>query len=373
MRRVLVEARPDFEKRNSEIGFDFGNLVGSNYWNEAVGYQFTSFEIERLYEATKTLHEMSIALAEDLVYDQKFMDLLRIPVEFRQKIQQSWSQWNYSVYGRFDFFFDGDQIKLYEFNSDTPTSLLESALVQYYWMKDRGYSDQFNSIHEQLIETWRFINEKEVYGKTIYFSCLKENQEDYRTCEYMMDVAGQAGCDVRFIFVEDVGSDGHDFYDLENKIIEYCFKLYPWEWMLDEEFGPVLPKAKVGWFEPPWRLLLSNKAMLAKMWEKYPGHELLLPTYFDKPTDSDLYVRKPIFSREGANILLPYQEETPGDYVDADTKFVWQQYKPLPDFDGWKPMIGSWVIGDQPAGLGIREDKNLVTGNLSRFTPHWFE
>jgi glutathionylspermidine synthase len=42
----------------------------------------------------------------------------------------------------------------------------------------------------------------------------------------------------------------------------------------------------------------------------------------------------------------------------------------LPCFEGNYPLIGSWVIGQQPAGIGIREAGTLVTDNLSRFVPH---
>jgi glutathionylspermidine synthase len=37
------------------------------------------------------------------------------------------------------------------------------------------------------------------------------------------------------------------------------------------------------------------------------------------------------------------------------------------------PVIGSWIVGDEPAGMGIREDVNPVTRNTSRFIPHYFD
>jgi glutathionylspermidine synthase len=36
------------------------------------------------------------------------------------------------------------------------------------------------------------------------------------------------------------------------------------------------------------------------------------------------------------------------------------------------PVIGSWVIGDAAAGIGIREDDGPITRNSSRFVPHYF-
>ena len=370
MKRVTLPARPDFEKRNNEIGFDFGDTISAKYCNETAGYQLNASEIDRLEAATNELFKMTMDLAADLVQDSAYMENIGLPPEYQAWVKRSWDDYNFSLYGRFDFFFDGNQIKLYEYNADTPTSLLESSLVQYYWMQDRKLPDQFNSIHEKLIAAWKFIQEKELSGKKLYLSSLNGNHEDYRTVEYLMDTASQAGCQVQYLKLDDVGSDGQNFYDLQEQKIEAMFKLYPWEWLLIEQFATTLPKAETLWVEPPWKILLSNKALLVKLWEKYPGHELLLPTFFKEPGSGE-FVRKPIYSREGMNIMLPDGKETEGDYNNSG--YVYQQYRPLPNFDGWYPMVGSWVVGDEAAGIGIREDKSLVTGNFSQFVSHWFE
>lgn len=374
MERVIFKPREGFEKRNADIGFDFGNLDGKGYWNETVGYKFSAKEIDQLEAATSRLFTMTVELMDELVQDTLYMNKLGLNQEMQKFIKNSWDRDNYSLYGRFDFFFDGKEIKLFEYNADTPTSLLESSLIQYYWMKDRGLPDQFNSLHEKLIAEWEFLRTNEVDKRKLYFTCSKGNQEDYRTLEYLMDTASQAGHQPELIFIEDIGCNSKDFFDYSNRKMEAIFKLYPWEWLLAEEFSYAIPRAECFWVEPPWKLLLSNKGLLVKLWEKFPNDELLLPTFFDKPENAETdFVRKPIYSREGANVLLPGHKETGGDYNENPESVVYQKYKPLPKFDDVHPMIGSWIVGDQPAGIGIREDKNLVTGNLSRFTPHWFE
>jgi hypothetical protein len=73
--------------------------------------------------------------------------------------------------------------------------------------------------------------------------------------------------------------------------------------------------------------------------------------------------------------------------------FVYQQYCPLVDYGGRRPIIGGWVIGGKAAGIGIREgrkslfpssssllfppsllpslsDISAITGNTSFFCPH---
>ncbi|MBL8663155.1 MAG: glutathionylspermidine synthase family protein, partial [Candidatus Odyssella sp.] len=43
---------------------------------------------------------------------------------------------------------------------------------------------------------------------------------------------------------------------------------------------------------------------------------------------------------------------------------------PLPDFGGAFPMCGVWLVASEPAGMCIREDRNIVTTDDARFIPH---
>jgi glutathionylspermidine synthase len=67
--------------------------------------------------------------------------------------------------------------------------------------------------------------------------------------------------------------------------------------------------------------------------------------------------------RDGA--LLQYTE---GQY--GKEGYIFQELFELPNFNGNYPVIGSWAIGQEPAGMGIREAQSLITDNLSRFVPH---
>ena len=63
--------------------------------------------------------------------------------------------------------------------------------------------------------------------------------------------------------------------------------------------------------------------------------------------------------------------DTEGPYTGAaGAGSIYQQFYPLPDFNGRRPVIGSWMVNGYACGIGIREDDSLVTGNLSRFVPH---
>jgi glutathionylspermidine synthase len=156
-------------------------------------------------------------------------------------------------------------------------------------------------------------------------------------------------------------------------VITDLFKLYPWEWLLADAFGPQVLRDRVQLIEPAWKLALSNKGLLAVLWEMFPGHPSLLPAYFaDDPRATTLgerCVRKPLLGREGADIAIARQAPArPGPY--GAEGFVVQALCELPSFAGKRPVIGSWVVAGQACGVGIREDDNAITGNLARFVPH---
>ena len=164
------------------------------------------------------------------------------------------------------------------------------------------------------------------------------------------------------------------FVDLDGAPIQSVFKLYPWEWLVHEEFGPRLLETyrNVQWIEPIWKMLWSNKTLLAVLWELYPNHPNLLPAYLDGPRDLTRYVKKPKLAREGANITLVGDTtiKTTGDY--GEEGFVWQALAPVTKFDGNYPVIGSWLVDGVSCGMGIRESAGPITDNSSRFVPHMF-
>jgi glutathionylspermidine synthase len=86
---------------------------------------------------------------------------------------------------------------------DTPTSLLESAVAQWYWLEECfPQHDQFNSLHDRLVERWKQLGSSVT---TIYFASSSENEEDWVCTAYLMDTATQAGYWARHIYIEDIG------------------------------------------------------------------------------------------------------------------------------------------------------------------------
>jgi glutathionylspermidine synthase len=283
--------------------------------------------------------------------------------------------------GRFDLAFDGTgPPKLLEYNADTPTALLEASVVQWHWLQQTVMSaepqaDQFNSLHEKLVANWRALAMTWSANTPVHFTCAGDSEEDRGNLGYLRDVATQAGVTTKFIAIEDVGwnAERGAFVDLDEEEISVLAKLYPWEWLAAEPFGAHLLEARIRVLEPAWKMLLSNKGLLPILWELFPGHENLLPASFDKGRISGDWVEKPLLSREGANVTIHRRDATiaaPGEY--GAEGCIYQAYTPVPRFGDDYVTIGSWVIGDAPAGIGLREDQSEITRNTSRFVPHYF-
>lgn len=353
---------------------EYHTIDGAVYWDESAYYSFSSAEIDRLEMVTDELHEMAIKAAEHVI-EQDLFSLLRIPAEFKEMVIHSWEMDEPSLYGRFDLAYDGtNDPKLLEYNADTPTALLEASVIQWHWLQERfPEADQFNSIHEKLIDFWQ--NWPYVDRGTLHFSVAGESPEDLGNVEYIRDTAIQGGFDTATIRIEDLGWAPAlgKFVDLDDRPIQTLFKLYPWEWLIREEFGRHLQHGPCRMIEPAWKMLLSNKGILPILWKLFEGHPNLLPTYFDKGGFQGEYVQKPIFSREGGNVTIVRNDgsiTSPGTY--GAEGYVYQQYFRMPVFDGNYPIIGSWVINNAAAGIGLREDRTEITSNNSRFIPHIF-
>ena len=380
MRRQSNPPRPEWERLVEQVGLRHHTAGGVPYWNEEAHYVFSMSEVRRIEDATRELHALCLEAAEAVIVAKRYAELA-IPPLAVPLIEASWEADAPSLYGRFDLSYDGrGEPKMLEYNADTPTSLVEAAVAQWYWLEDRfPGADQFNRIHEALLETWAEVRPYLFSGR-VHFASMPD-AEDEATVEYLRDCAQQAGVETVQLSVAEIGWDprAREFVDVEGLPIRCVFKLYPWEWMMHEEFGQNLGRvrAPVQWMEPAWKMILSNKGILPILWERNPGHPNLLPAYRDDLlfTPADAYVVKPLLSREGANVRIvsPWhaQSETGGDY--GEEGFVFQEYAPLPAFGEWRPVIGSWIVGQSPAGMGIRESGGPITDNLSRFVPHRIE
>lgn len=347
------------------------------YWDESVHYVLEMDEVLSLEADVELLHSMCLEAVENVILTERYAQF-GIPEWVWPHIAESWKRRDPYVYGRFDLRYDGGgPAKLLEYNADTPTSLLEASVIQWHWKTEVfPDDDQWNSVHERLVERWREIR-GQLPDNELYFtwSSADPTGEDHITTTYLQETAAEAGLDTVGLAIEEIGWDPvlKRFVDLEEVPMKTVVKLYPWEWVVDEEFGrhAVESLPRTLWVEPLWKMLLSNKTLLAVLWENYPGHPNLLPAFADDPGLLTEYVRKPKLGREGANVSIVapgYETQTPGVY--GEEGYVYQAFDPLPEFDGFRPALGAWIVGDGSAGLGIRETAGLVTDDGAAFVPH---
>ncbi len=378
MRREMLTARLGWQREMEAIGFTYHSIDGT-YWDESRCYAFTEAQIDELETAAAELHDMALNAAQYVVGSHRF-DEFAIPPAWRDAIARTWQAHvdggvgGFSLFGRMDLAYDGRHPpKLLEYNADTPTACLEASVAQWHWLQAvKPGADQFNSIHEKLIDAWRALRETSS-GERLHFAAVADAEEDWGNVNYLRDTATQAGWQTFALPVERIGFDGTAFVDESNLPIERLFKLYPWEWLVREEFGPALLASPMQVIEPAWKMLLSNKALLVVLWELYPDSPYLLPAYYEAALLGERYVRKPKLAREGANVLLvdgAHQQATPGDY--GAEGYVYQALAELPRFGLDTPVLGAWIVDGAPAGIGIREDTSPITRNSSRFVPHYF-
>jgi len=371
MRRKTLAARTDWRARIERQGLVFHTTRDTGvYWGEGACYEFAAAEIDAIEAATRELHARCLDAVAHVIERRRFRELGLSPLA-AELAEQSWRAQPPSLYGRFDLAFGDGVPKMLEYNADTPTSLLEAGVIQWTWLDECAPgADQWNQVHERLIATWRAHAPR--LGELVHFACVPD-VEDEMTIGYLRDTAEQAGLRTAQLAMDKVGWNPlrGELVDLNGEPIRALFKLYPWEGLVIDGLATELPRLPTMWLEPAWKMILSNKAILPILWELFPGHPNLLPASREGGVVGPAWVKKPLLGREGTNVTVRapgVDVATAGPYEPSG--YVFQAYADLGCFDGMRPVLGAWVIGGEPAGMGIRETDGYVTSNTARFVPH---
>jgi glutathionylspermidine synthase len=416
VKRETLAPRANWQRKAEDIGFDWHTSTEENgqktaYWDESACWVLTPEEVDVLEAATNELHGMVLE-AVDRVVREGLYQAIGYPDSVADLVQSSWQRretTDRGVYGRFDLAFAGrDQAtaapKLLEYNADTPTGLFEASVVQWHWLQDCfAQGDQFNSIHEALVAAWAsHLPANDQSAHTLHLTSLAPHPEDEGTTRYMQDVALEAGFATKMIAAADLGwsaaPDGNPadsyFVDLTDERVRTLYKLLPWDWILSDPFGDNMAQASIAGqlntIEPAWKLVASSKGILPILWNMFPGHPNLLECHFDRAgfkAPSQVFA-KPKLGREGANISMATLGKggelvgqplysVPGPY--GQEGYIYQAAAPLAQAvdatigQTHYAVVGSWVIGGESRGIGMREDHTPITRNTSRFVPHRME
>ncbi len=379
MRRQAIAPRPNWQRTVESQGMVYHtDTDGTPYWNESAYWEFTAAEVDELDDATAALYALCLQ-ATEYVITQNRLGEMGVPEAAWGRLRESWDNREATLYGRFDLAYTGDgPPKMLEFNADTPTALVEAAIIQWHWRQDVfPDADQFNSLWEGFTQTWAYLRSAgRLRAEPVCF-VSSPNDEDWMTIRFLRDTAEEAGVRTTELFMRDIGWDTRTdaFVDLANQPLRSIFKLYPWEWLLQDQFSrqalEFYPETQ--WIEPLWKMAMASKGLLPVLWELFPHHPNLAPAYRDSPRGLSEYVAKPIIGREGANITLHTrggEAATGGQY--GSYPRVYQERCRLPYSEGQYAVLGSWIVGGQPRGLGIRESPSPITESRCGFVPHVF-
>jgi glutathionylspermidine synthase len=347
-------------------------------------------EVEAYYEAANELYDM-FAKAGQYVIDNNLFHELNIPFNVVELIKNSWeNDVHWHLYGRFDFAggVDGKPIKLIEFNADTPTSLYETAIVQWAMLKANGMdeSKQFNTVFEALKENFKRLvvlgGDTEDFAKyydgwKILFSSIRGSIEDENTTRLLQIAANEAGFHTDFAYVDEVGFNGQEGIFKGDENFEFWFKLVPWENIAIEEgdlallLDEIIREQKAIILNPAYTLMFQSKAFMKVLWDLFPNHPLLLETSFE-PLKGKKQVEKRCFGREGANTIIYDNDMSVLAKVDGEYgnfKAIYQEYTELPtDKEGASYQAGVF-FAYEGCGLGFRKG-GLIMENFSKFVGH---
>jgi glutathionylspermidine synthase len=388
MDRFETPPRPDWQAKLEEVGLTYhsngiepqSGTDGGLWWHEASHWRLTSAEVDLLDDATVELHARCLDAVDFLVNREpaQLQELFGLPEWMANYLRRSWMRGDPTLMGRFDLAFDdrAGVVKMLEYNADTPTLAIETGVAQWFWLQDtHPEADQFNSLHEKLLAAFQEIAPR-VQGKPIHFAAFEDSAEEWAHATYYRDLAEQAGIRTVPIDINRIGWNGVQFMDEADQRIHFLHKLYPWEWVERDAFGPNLASDSCGVLEPPWKAVLSDKMIMAVLWRLFPGHPNLLETVPGRVALEGPYVHKPCLGREGSNIAMVQggltTASTDGPYGGGDARFVTQAMATLPQRDGWNAVIGSWIVGAESAGIIIREGRQAIMRDTSRVVPHYF-
>lgn len=387
----LSKIRPLKNEQLEELGFTWHTDSDNSRYISDNLVQISEDEAQAYYNAVNELYDMYAEAAEYVIENNLFFEL-GIPFNLVDAIKKSWeNDVHWHIYGRFDLAggIDGKAIKLLEFNADTPTSLFETALLQWALLKENGMDEnkQFNNVYEAIQENFKRVitlfDDTELFDDRyerwkILFSSIHGNDEEEATTRLLQQIATDAGFNTGFEYLENVKFDEDGIFDRDDNQYEYWFKLYPWEDIAIDEpelatmITNIMQNQSAIILNPAYTLLFQSKGMLKILYDLFPDSPYLLKTSFE-PLKRVKHVEKSVFGREGANIkifsadgdLLNEQDGPYGNY-----KKVYQEYVELNmDESGAKYQAGVF-FSYEACGLSFRKGSEIMN-NMSKFVGHY--
>jgi glutathionylspermidine synthase len=398
----------------------------SDFWHDLFGMEYALLDIkkespevaagirdasQKVYNVYRKTADLLRELSDDSLLELGFPEESLSYIRFKSIPQEC-------IVGRFDFVvLDDGQVKLLEFNSDTPTFIKELFHVNGKVCDYFSYADPNAGLEEQLglelrralLASWQTL-ERDGSPK-IVFASHSDHEEDYLTTRYLQSLADVPSEFVSLDQLQIRSGREAGVYTPSGERIDVLYRpTYPVEHLVDDvdpetgdKVGLDLIKLvldrKLAVLNPPSAFLMQSKGVQALIWglhesgsEFYTEEEhewissFFLRTYLDPDAFEEsgvTYVQKPAFGREGDTVKII---EASGEVVLQDPKEtykeslpVYQKYIELPRYgirtdEGVVQaslMAGSFVINGLAGAVGYRAG-NAITDNESYFLPIGF-
>lgn len=411
----------NFFKANYFPYYNDTNPRGEEYLRMKKIVRMESNLANQLAEATYELHSMCLEVVDIVLKSDDLLRLFEIPQQLWQYSRKSWAERQTDLMARFDFLIDGGAPKLLEYNADTPTLLVEAAVPQSYllgrYRVAHPYANDHNYVREALKMAWANQILKSPGAMHIGIACDLSDplSEDYCHSNFVRLKAEEAVAtlglapgqvQVHMVDMNDLVADlkQNKLKSLSKGIFfDILWKLYPYEWLAKEQLSTFLehlgrlpsgasPTPTV-LLEPPWKLIISSKALLPFLWQLYPGHPNLLPAYFENPYFSagnpgakyevegiKKWIIKQRFGREGVANYIAETDELRTNQLPVsrpnDSYFgspIYQAFRDSVLVDGLYVSTSSWVIRGLPVGFVSRFSREPVTDSSARLMPFFIE
>jgi glutathionylspermidine synthase len=406
----------EYHQHHKRIYEPIRDTFSWDHW-EGKEYALASFAsvdrsiLEEIRLATKLLGTLFDRVAEVVRLGSKELwSELGLPAETWSAIQLTTNYKAVTAIGRFDFAYTSQGLKMLEFNSDTPTSLVEAFFVngevcKYYQVENvnEGTDLDFKHMFHDLLENYRangFATEH------IAFCCDSNDDEDRGTTKYLLQKSNLPG------FYSPLSELAYDpskerltarMPNGDFQPIDVLYRLHALEIIAKDRTSKGFPigakllelaaKKRIAFINPPTAFITQTKALQALIWNLYESEifftpeerEIVaaycLPTYLENQFHGKLpYVRKPYFGREGGAVSL-FRADGEMETSDQakhywDQPMVYQERVDLPTltvetaggpYTG-KLLFGSFLIGGQPSAILGRVGQD-ITQDLSYFLP----
>lgn len=367
---------------------DSGNLGVSKDVLEY--YAITENYAAKILAGSVELNYMSLKATEKVVGSDELLGKFMIPEVFWPMIRKSWEERKDYLAGRLDLAFNGKSVKMIEYNADSAGIFIESGLIMEKWAKAVGCDvgiETCSNFHKTFVDFWRD------YGKNSRVHVLIDNEdvEELYMGKYMCRILKEAGID-HIESIKNSGltklSDG-TIVDSDNIPVTLVWKTWNWNTIFKEfltepqdtekvTLANIFLNPNINVIEPLWKNVTTNKALMPVICEMFPNHPRVLKTAFELTEDirKKSYVVKHITGRQGWNIKIVQigegnnerEEEEKEENIENNVS-VYQEFFKLPVFDGYMPILGSWVVRGQAQGFMARDSRELITEYYSCLLP----